>query len=230
MIIQDCRIERAHSEPLYRSFIVPVVPSRVKSSLRGADTRIGCGTGVFTGVFPARGIRERDLTLVEYGSDFMRMLQFRFPGARVLRTDAAHLAKCDLFPEEKAVAVVSGLPLLSMRPRKVMSILSGAFGHLRAGGSFYQSPHSVWYPVPRPILDRLGLRARRIAGTVLQYSSSCGISNHVASAAQVNAGSGGLAGHASMTLPTQDVLIRRWGTGAADIAQRLMLALTRDVR
>jgi phosphatidylethanolamine/phosphatidyl-N-methylethanolamine N-methyltransferase len=127
---------------------------------------LGAGTGAFTRALLARGVQERDLTLVEYGSDFMRMLQSRFPEARVLWMDAAQLARYDLFPNATVAAVISGLPLLTMPPRKVMSILSGAFTYLRPGGSFYQFTYGPRCPVPRPILDRLGLKARRIGGTV----------------------------------------------------------------
>ena len=57
-----------------------------------------------------------DLTLIEYGSDFMRLLQTRFPRARVLWMDAAWMASYDLF-ETPLGAVVSGLPLLNF-PRE----------------------------------------------------------------------------------------------------------------
>ena len=132
----------------------------------GPVLELGAGTGTFTRALLARGIRESDLTLVEYGSDFMRILQHRFPRARVLWMDASQLANYDLFPGATVGAVVSGLPLLSMSPRKVMSILSGAFSHVRPAGSFYQFTYGPRCPVPRPILDRLGLKATRIGATV----------------------------------------------------------------
>jgi phosphatidylethanolamine/phosphatidyl-N-methylethanolamine N-methyltransferase len=132
----------------------------------GPVLELGAGTGTFTRALLARGIRESDLTLVEYGSDFMRILQLRFPRARVLWMDASQLANYDMFPGATVGAVVSGLPLLSMSPRKVMSILSGAFSHVRPAGSFYQFTYGPRCPVPRPILDRLGLKATRIGATV----------------------------------------------------------------
>lgn len=132
----------------------------------GPVLELGPGTGVFTRALLARGIRERDLTLVEYGSDFARDLQHRFPQARVLWMDATELARYDLYPGATVAAVVSGLPLLSMPPRKVAAILSGAFAYLRPAGSFYQFTYGPRCPVPRPILDRLGLAATHIGGTV----------------------------------------------------------------
>ena len=148
-------------ESLARVMTQEILPSD------GPILELGAGTGVFTKALLARGIRERDLTLVEYGSDFMRVLQFRFPNARVLWMDASQLGQYDLFPDGSAGAVVSGLPLLSMSPRKVVSILAGAFSHIRPGGAFYQFTYGPRCPVSRPILDRLGLKATRIGGTVL---------------------------------------------------------------
>ena len=84
----------------------------------GPVLELGAGTGVLTKALVARGVRECDLTLtVEYGSDFMRVLQLRFPQARVLWMDASQLGSYDLFPGANVGAVVSGLPLLTMSRR-----------------------------------------------------------------------------------------------------------------
>lgn len=132
----------------------------------GPVLELGPGTGAFTRALLARGIRESDLTLVEIGSDFASVLRHRFPNARVLPMDASKLATCNLFPGSAVSAVISGLPLLSMPTRKVMSILSGAFSYLQRTGSFYQFTYGPRCPVSRPVLDRLGLKATRIGGTV----------------------------------------------------------------
>jgi phosphatidylethanolamine/phosphatidyl-N-methylethanolamine N-methyltransferase len=136
------------------------------SAEHGPILELGPGTGVFTRALLARGISEHDLTLVEYGSDFVPMLQHRFPEARILTMDAAKLGHLDLFGREPAGAVISGLPLLSMSPRKVTAILAGCFKHIRRGGAFYQFTYGPVCPVPRPILDRLGLKAKFIGRTV----------------------------------------------------------------
>ncbi len=127
---------------------------------------LGAGTGVFTQQLITRGIPQDELALIEYGSEFMRILQWRFPTARVLWMDAATLGTIDLFEGRQAGAVVSGLPLLSMPPRKVVRILLGAFRHLRPGGAFYQFTYGPRCPVPRVILERFGLKASRL-GTAL---------------------------------------------------------------
>lgn len=80
--------------------------------------------------------------------------------------DAAHLAEADIFEGEPVGAVVSGLPLLSMSPDKIAAIMAGVFTYMRPGGAVYQFTYGPRCPVPRPILDRLGLEAVRIGGTV----------------------------------------------------------------
>ncbi|MEA2977267.1 MAG: phosphatidylethanolamine/phosphatidyl-N-methylethanolamine N-methyltransferase [Alphaproteobacteria bacterium] len=127
---------------------------------------LGPGTGVFTQALLARGVPEESLALVEYGSDFARLLQLRFPRARTLWMDAARLKDVELFGGARAGAVVSGLPLLSMSPKKVIAILEGSFGHLRPEGAFYQFTYGPRCPVPRALLDRLGLKATRLGWTL----------------------------------------------------------------
>jgi phosphatidylethanolamine/phosphatidyl-N-methylethanolamine N-methyltransferase len=123
---------------------------------------LGAGTGAFTRAIIARGVPEERLALIEYGSDFVRLLQRRFPAARILWMDAAQIAAIDLFEGEGAGAIVSGLPLLSMRPKKVVAVLEGAFGHIRQDGAFYQFTYGPRCPVSPLILDRLGLQAEHI--------------------------------------------------------------------
>jgi phosphatidylethanolamine/phosphatidyl-N-methylethanolamine N-methyltransferase len=136
------------------------------SSETGLVIELGPGTGVFTRALLARGVRERDLTLVECGSDFASILDRRFPEARVLRSDAARLHHAGLFSGAPVGAVVSGLPLVSMSPSKILAIVSGAFRYLRPGGALYQFTYIPRCPIPRVILDRLGLRAVRMGSAI----------------------------------------------------------------
>ncbi|MBB4004777.1 MAG: phospholipid methyltransferase [Aurantimonas endophytica] len=132
----------------------------------GPVIELGPGTGAFTRALLARGVRQEDLVLIESGAEFAENLHRRFPDARTLCMDAARLRRVHLFEGRLAGAVVSGLPLLSMPPRKVIGILSGAFGKMRPDGGFYQFTYGPRCPVPARLLDRLGLKAERIGGTL----------------------------------------------------------------
>ncbi|AMN42369.1 phospholipid N-methyltransferase [Rhodoplanes sp. Z2-YC6860] len=126
----------------------------------GPVIELGPGTGAFTYQLLKRGIRQQDLTLIEYGSDFMKLLQVRFPGARVLWMDAARLAAERLYDGAPVGAVISGLPLLNMSTRKAIAILSGAFSYVRPGGAFYQFTYGMSCPVPRPCWTGWGFARR----------------------------------------------------------------------
>jgi phospholipid N-methyltransferase len=127
---------------------------------------LGPGTGVFTHKLLQKGVPPPQLMVIEYGSEFVSVLQLRFPGVRVLWMDASKLVQAKIAEEGSVGAVVSGLPLLNMSPRKVVAIMSGAFHYLRPNGAFYQFTYAPRFPVARPILDRLGLKAVRIGRTL----------------------------------------------------------------
>lgn len=132
----------------------------------GPILELGPGTGAFTQALLEQNVAPSNLTLVEYGSDFARLLDARFPDVRVLWMDAARLGQHSLYVGAPVGAVVSGLPLLAMSHRKVTMILAGAFQLLRPGGFFVQFTYGPVCPVPRPVLDRLGLKATLVGRTL----------------------------------------------------------------
>lgn len=159
------------SEPLRVAAVMPsgralaaLIVSEV-SAETGPILELGPGTGVFTRALLARGVAEENLALIEFGSEFAAKLNADFPRAKTLCMDAARLHDVELFDDTPAGAVISGLPLLSMSPRTVYSILEGAFAHLRTDGTFYQFTYGPRCPVSRPLLDRLGLKASYLGGT-----------------------------------------------------------------
>lgn len=162
-------------DPLRVASVTPSSPalaglmvSRI-DALTGPVIELGPGTGVFTRALLARGVAEHDLILVEKGADFAAMLRMRFPRAAVLCVDASAIGRAELPLTAPVGAVVSGLPLLSMKPRTVFAILAGAFSHLREGGAFYQFTYGPRCPVPGVMLERLGLKATRVGHTYRNF-------------------------------------------------------------
>ncbi len=147
----------APSSPALAALITSEIAADV-----GPVLELGPGTGVFTRALLDRGVPEQNLTLVECDPQFAALLEARFPAAKVLRNDAARL------PTAAAAygAAVSGLPLLSMPNGTIMRIVRSAFRQMHAEAAFYQFTYGPACPVPRPILERLGLRAVRIGGTL----------------------------------------------------------------
>lgn len=160
------------AEPLRVAAVAPSSKSLARlitseiGAIHAPVMELGPGTGVFTKALLDRGLQEEDLTLVEFGHEFAALMEQRFPAARIVQANAASLSRLNLFPDARVGAVVSGLGLLSMPPRTVIAILQGSFAYLRPQGSFYQFTYGPRCPVARPILDRLGLKARRMGGTL----------------------------------------------------------------
>lgn len=123
---------------------------------------LGPGTGVFTRAMLDRGLPEQRLALVEAGDVFADLLAERFPRAVLIRGDAGRLPEHAPFGRERAGAIVSGLPLLSL-PRAVQrGVLEGVRRHVRPGGALYQFTYGWRCPAPSALLSELGLTARRI--------------------------------------------------------------------
>lgn len=135
----------------------------------GPVIELGPGTGVFTRALLERGLPGHRLVLVETDAVLASTLAQRYPHARVLRMDAARLGRSSsLFGDERASAVISGLPLLSIPADKVEAIIEGVFERqLQDGGALYQFTYGLRCPVPRALRHRLGLEAERIGGAWL---------------------------------------------------------------
>ena len=79
--------------------VAPSGPALAKLIAREITSRsapvieLGPGTGVFTDALLARGVREEDLTLIESHTGFARLLEARFPEARVIEMDAVRLRR-----------------------------------------------------------------------------------------------------------------------------------------
>ena len=132
--------------------------------LDGPVIELGPGTGVFTRALLNRGIPAHRLALIEADPILAAALVQHHSHLRVLNMDAAQLGGVPpLFGDERASAIVSGLPLLSIPAAQVTAILRGAFeGQLRADGAFYQFTYAPHCPVPNRILQQLDLEAVRI--------------------------------------------------------------------
>ncbi len=147
------------------SAVAALMTAGVTSST-GHVLELGAGTGPFTKALLARGVPEQSITLVEYDPIFARLLRSRFPLARVLHMDATELATVGLSASAAVGAVISGLGILTMPPDKAAAILSGAFACMAPGAAFYQITYGPRCPVPRRILDHLGLEAVRCGWTM----------------------------------------------------------------
>lgn len=135
----------------------------------GPVLELGPGTGPFTRALLERGVRERDLTLIESDPDFAALLKRRFPGARIFEMDAVGLRHLPLFEAPVVGAAISGLPFRLITPRHTRAILEGVFANLRPGGALYQFTLGWRCPIDQSMLDGLDLEATRVGFTLRNF-------------------------------------------------------------
>jgi phosphatidylethanolamine/phosphatidyl-N-methylethanolamine N-methyltransferase len=128
---------------------------------QGVVVELGGGTGSITRSLLNSGIAPRDLVVIERDEGFYRLLVQRFPDSRIIHGDAArvkHLVRAAGI--RKIAAVVSGLPLLNMKPRLQTVLLRQCFDLMGPDGVFIQFTYGPVSPVPERLLARLGLSAK----------------------------------------------------------------------
>ncbi len=150
--------------PLVTASVIPSSTRLAKNMVQGLDPaselviELGPGTGVFTHQLLEAGIREASLVLVELNHTFAKKLRKKYPDATVINGAAEALPRLQL---KKANAVVSGLPLLSMRDKQVNLIMKGVFEVMQPDGVLVQFTYGHRCPVKKPILQQNGLEAQR---------------------------------------------------------------------
>ena len=116
----------------------------------GLVIELGPGTGPVTQALIKRGIAEERLVLVEYDADFCRLLERRFPRAKIIRGDALNLSRTLAENIHGSVAaIVSSLPLLNVPDAQRLALLDEAFKLMGAKGRFVQFTYGLVSPMPK---------------------------------------------------------------------------------
>jgi phosphatidylethanolamine/phosphatidyl-N-methylethanolamine N-methyltransferase len=141
-------------------FLARAMASYVDPKSEGPIIELGPGTGPVTEALIDRGVPQERLILVEYDTSFCKLLERRFPKARIVHGDAYRLAET-LRPvlKEPVACIVSSLPLLTRPERGRLNLLRDAFELMQPEGAFIQFTYGLTSPVP--LTSRLsGLRFR----------------------------------------------------------------------
>lgn len=138
-------------------FLARAMARYVDSAVAGPVIELGPGTGPVTQALLQRGLPPERLILVEYDPAFCKLLERRFPGARVVQGDAYDLgATLAGVLDAPACAVVSSLPLLNRPEPDRLALLCDAFGLLDPAGAFVQFTYGMVSPIPRRPLPGFG--------------------------------------------------------------------------
>lgn len=158
---------------------------------------LGAGTGVFTHALLEQGIAPDELLVVELNEELARLLQQQFPRSAIVNGDACDLAGIVArqgFADAGGIdAVISGLGFLAMPRALQKQILQAVFSVLGPKGPLIQFTYGPSNPLPRDLLDELGLSVRR-AGIALLNVPPAAVyvytRNHSTSVRAVRAGDG----------------------------------------
>jgi phosphatidylethanolamine/phosphatidyl-N-methylethanolamine N-methyltransferase len=147
---------------------------QIPSHPKGYVVELGGGTGAVTRAILKAGIDPDRLVVVERDRALFDHLVKRFPGVRVLLGDAMHLnallKRHDIHPVS---AIVSSLPLLSMKKSVQYRIGAQAFASLEADAPLIQFTYGLFSPLPKSRLGILGQVAERVLQNLPPASIWC---------------------------------------------------------
>lgn len=129
----------------------------------GFIVELGPGTGPVTGALIENGVAEERLALIEYDSQFCRLLKARFPRAEIIQGDAYDLPRAlAAFKGQPIAAIVSSLPLLNQPPARRVKLIGDAFALMGSQGAFVQFTYGLASPVPHDASRYSAVRSRPI--------------------------------------------------------------------
>lgn len=133
----------------------------------GRVLELGGGTGAFTRAILATGLPAQMLEVAEINPVFARGLERQFPDVRILSQRAERISSAAEGDPGSYQRVVSGLPMLAFNEVSQRTILQEAFTLLQSGGVFVQFTYSALSPIPRHIIEELGLTATPVSRVLL---------------------------------------------------------------
>ena len=153
-------------KPLSTGAVMPSSKALARTMARHVDPHasgpvieLGPGTGPVTEALVKQGVDPARLILVEFNSDFCRLLRARYPAATVVQGDAYGLRKLlSSLLVKPAAAIVSGLPLMTKPLRTRLRLVNDALNLLKPGAPFVQFTYAVVSPIPTRLS---GVRAER---------------------------------------------------------------------
>ena len=146
-------------KPLSMGAVMPSSKALARTMARYVDPaasgpviELGPGTGPVTEALVKHGIDPARLVLVEFNSDFCKLLRTRYPAATVVQGDAYRLRRLlQTYLCEPAAAVVSSLPLLTKPLRTRLRLIADVMALTTKGAPFVQFTYGVVPPIPKSL-------------------------------------------------------------------------------
>jgi phosphatidylethanolamine/phosphatidyl-N-methylethanolamine N-methyltransferase len=146
-------------KPLSTGAVMPSSKALARTMARHVDPHasgpvieLGPGTGPVTEALVKQGVDPARLILVEFNSDFCRLLRARYPAATVVQGDAYRLRRLlTTYVTEPVAAVVSSLPLMTKPLRTRLRLISDVMALLTPNAPFVQFTYAMVPPIPKAL-------------------------------------------------------------------------------
>lgn len=146
-------------KPLSTGAVMPSSKALARTMARHVDPQasgpvieLGPGTGPVTEALVKQGVDPARLILVEFNSDFCRLLRARYPAATVVQGDAYRLRRLlTTYVTEPVAAVVSSLPLMTKPLRTRLRLISDVMALLTPNAPFVQFTYAMVPPIPKAL-------------------------------------------------------------------------------
>ena len=146
-------------KPLSTGAVMPSSKALARTMARHVDPNasgpvieLGPGTGPVTEALVKQGVDPARLILVEFNSDFCRLLRARYPAATVVQGDAYRLRRLlTTYVTEPVAAVVSSLPLMTKPVRTRLRLISDVMALLTPNAPFVQFTYAMVPPIPKAL-------------------------------------------------------------------------------
>jgi phosphatidylethanolamine/phosphatidyl-N-methylethanolamine N-methyltransferase len=146
-------------KPLSTGAVMPSSKALARTMARHVDPHasgpvieLGPGTGPVTEALVKQGVDPARLILVEFNSDFCRLLRARYPTATVVQGDAYRLRRLlTTYVTEPVAAVVSSLPLMTKPLRTRLRLISDVMALLTPNAPFVQFTYAMVPPIPKAL-------------------------------------------------------------------------------
>jgi len=126
------------SSPYLARRMASLVPSG-----EGVVLELGAGGGAVTAALLNGGVAPHDLILVERSAALAAHLSRRFPGVELIHGDAVHLSRFEVLRQQPIRAIVSSLPLRSLRRSVVRQVLEQISAISAPGTMFIQFTYAL---------------------------------------------------------------------------------------
>ena len=149
-------------------FASRLMSSEINKSPDNVIVELGSGTGKITREILNRGVKEKDLILVEVNENFSKILKSDFPNAKIITENAiSFLSNYEKNYSNKITHIISGIPLVSMTEENRDKLCELSIKNLDSKGKFIQITYFLRCSFSKKIINQYNLKKKLVGLSIL---------------------------------------------------------------